>query len=441
MTIKHTTEQIENKAGVALAGELFSMMGIKKIASEKCGKAGETLASMMGTIVQGNSTYESLKYNRDEFFRQALGVGRTFSPETVRLYIGSMGEDCDNILTQLQECNLRLLGKAKLSGIKVRGKEYVPIDTDTTVLDNSGTKKENIGYTYKGVVGYQPLFSYVGLEGYMLKSEMRCGSQHCQKGTPAFLKELVAELPKAIGERKALFRFDAGNDAEETIGAILRDCEGKKTGHKIIVKRNLRSESPEMWLETAKEHGKEEELRRGKKRYTGKIKYGCPMLENYPELSVAYEVIERSIEADGTMNLIPRVEANLWWTNLGCPAKKVIQLYHEHGTMEQYHSEFKTDMGMERMPSGKFAANRILLSLGMCSFNVLRFIGQSALEHRELLPEKTECIRKRIGKVILEIINMACKVVRHARQLVVEIWDRHPWTSVFDRLYLAFETL
>jgi hypothetical protein len=34
-------------------------------------------------------------------------------------------------------------------------------------------------------------------------------------------------------------------------------------------------------------------------------------------------------------------------------AEKVIELYHGHGTMEQYHRELKSDMRVERLPSGK----------------------------------------------------------------------------------------
>jgi len=154
-----------------------------------------------------------------------------------------------------------------------------------------------------------------------------------------------------------------------------------------------------------------------------------------------FEVIERTADREGNVNLLPEIEVNLWWTNLGCSAEKVIQLYHEHGTMEQYHSELKTDMGIERMPSGKFSVNCMLLSVGMCAFNVLRFIGQSALEHKELLPEKTESFRKRLGKVILEMIHMACKLVHHSRQLAVAIWEGHPWTPIFDLLNLTFENL
>jgi hypothetical protein len=368
-------------------------------------------------------------------------LDKTFAPETVRLYLEQLGGDDENILKSLDECNLRLLRKAAITGIKVNGEKLVPVDVDTSPMDNSGTKKENIGYTYKGFSGYHPLFAYIGIEGYMMKNEMRPGSQHCQKGTPAFLTELCDELPQVIGNKKALFRLDSGNDAMETMRAILRDGRGEKRGHNVIIKRNMRLEYPEWWLGTGKLYGKQEELRPGKTRYTGKVTYPCSMTEAFPELSVVFEVTERTADAAGNIELIPVIDVNLWWTNLECEAEEIIQRYHEHGTMEQFHSELKTDMGVERFPSGKYSVNRILLSVAMCAFNILRFIGQTMLVHRELLPEKTECLRKRIGKVILEIIHMACKVVHHSRQFIVEIWEGHPWTPVFDALYTSFELL
>jgi len=48
----------------------------------------------------------------------------------------------------------------------------------------------------------------------------------------------------------------------------------------------------------------------------------------------------------------------------------------KHGTSEQFHSEFKTDMNLERLPSGKFATNALIMSLAGLAYNILRFVGQ-----------------------------------------------------------------
>ena len=64
----------------------------------------------------------------------------------------------------------------------------------------------------------------------------------------------------------------------------------------------------------------------------------------------------------------------------------MIRLYHEHGESEQYHSEIKTDMDVERFPSGKFDTNELVLELTVLAYNILRVIGQknSAEESRML---------------------------------------------------------
>ena len=42
-----------------------------------------------------------------------------------------------------------------------------------------------------------------------------------------------------------------------------------------------------------------------------------------------------------------------WWTNLPDDADIVVRLHHDHATCGQFHNELKSDMGVERLPSGK----------------------------------------------------------------------------------------
>jgi hypothetical protein len=37
-----------------------------------------------------------------------------------------------------------------------------------------------------------------------------------------------------------------------------------------------------------------------------------------------------------------------WWTDLEMAAEDVIELYRQHANSEQFHSEFKTDLDLER---------------------------------------------------------------------------------------------
>ena len=57
----------------------------------------------------------------------------------------------------------------------------------------------------------------------------------------------------------------------------------------------------------------------------------------------------------------------------------MIALYYDHDRHEQFHSEFKFDMDLERLPSGKFDTNYLMRQLAAVAMNLLRLIGQNTL--------------------------------------------------------------
>ena len=113
----------------------------------------------------------------------------------------------------------------------------------------------------------------------------------------------------------------------------------------------------------------------------------------------------------------------------------IISLYHDHGTSEQFHSELKTDMDVERLPSGKTDVNALVLTMSMIAFNTLRWMGQTALANRELLPVQPEVSRKRLRKVISDLVLIASKFVTHAGRRIIEVYSENPWLPVFQKLY------
>ncbi len=178
--------------------------------------------------------------------------------------------------------------------------------------------------------------------------------------------------------------------------------------------------------------------REGKKVYTGVLTADHPKAkkkDNLPALDQVFRVVVRTSDYKGNPYLIPDTEVEVFWTNLYEDPETVINLYHDHGTSEQFHSELKSDMNVERLPSGKFIVNEIILHTAMIAFNTLRLIGQRALQFQELLPYRHKGKRKRLRKVIDDLIRISCKVVSHARKLAIKIWEKDPWYELFKQLY------
>ncbi len=388
--VEFTNERIIPASGLAVVGALLGKSGfIKKLnrmditsnRSQHQIKNGDIVLTYLGMLCMGKPYFEAVHEMDDDkdFYKTALANG------------------------------------------------LVPVDIDVTPMDNSKSKKEGVSRTYKGFDGYAPMMAYIGTEGYAINFELREGKQHCQKGTVEFLQETI-KLCHKLTDKPLLIRLDSGNDSIDNV-AVLMD-----TGCFFIIKRNLRRESTDDWFEMAKQYCQNvNSPRDGKTVYIGSDWKTVTSKQFNKEftLRTGYEITERTIDKYGQFNLVPDVEVETWWTNLGDPDEEIIRLYHAHGECEQFHSEVKTDMDLERLPSGKFATNALVLELGMIAYNILRMIGQGTIGGRAPC-QKRNVKRRRLRTVISNLIMLAGHVTMHARQLIIGLGKSNVWRHIFS---------
>jgi len=437
--ITHTDEVLVSHSGLALAGALLGQSPLRKrLNAIRLGERkrpemphGDVLMAMIGLLCLGKSDYADIEsYRHEEFFCRALGLPQLPSEETLRQRLDQLGTTA---IATLHEESAQLIARHS-PVLTPCHSDWIPLDIDVSPFDNSGTKKEGVAYTYKKLDGYAPNFAYLGVEGYLLHCELRPGNQHCQEGTPEFLDRAI-ELARQVTQGKLLVRMDAGNDDSENLRRLR-----KKKAVGWIIKRNLRRESEADWLEEAQAHGDWEFPREGKEVYTGET-----WKERDAKLyRVVFKVTQRTITADGQRLLVPDIEIATWWTNLKLSPKVVIELYHQHGTSEQFHSELKSDLDLERLPSGKFATNALMLSLGLVAYNLLRLCGQTALAENDELPPEAKMplskpvFRRRLRSVIQDLMYFAARLTRHSHRWGLSLWRSNPWRSVWERVYVRF---
>lgn len=117
-------------------------------------------------------------------------------------------------------------------------------------------------------------------------------------------------------------------------------------------------------------------------------------------------ITERTIDRDGNALLVPQITVEGWWTSLeevACPDETIIDLYCAHATSEQFHSEFKTDLDIERLPSGKFSTNDLVMACAVLAYNILRWIGLVGLL-RDDAPIRHQAKQRRLRTVIQELM-------------------------------------
>lgn len=432
--VEFTNERIIPAGGLSVVGALLgksdfvkklNRMDVTKNRSQHQIKNGDILLTYLGMLCMGKPYFEAVHEMDDdkEFYKAALGITRNIpSEETLRQRMDDIG---DSLRQTILEENIALL---LANDIKPTALEngYVPVDIDVTPMDNSKSKKEGVSRTYKGFDGYAPMMAYIGTEGYAINFELREGKQHCQKGTVEFLQETI-ELCKKLTDQPLLIRLDSGNDSIDNV-AVLMD-----SGCYFIIKRNLRRESKEDWFDMAKQFCKNiENPRDGKTVYKGSDWKTVTNKQFDKEftLRAGYEITERTIDKNGQFYLIPDIEVETWWTNLGVDDQEIINLYHAHGECEQFHSEIKTDMDLERLPSGKFNTNALILELAIMAYNILRMIGQGTIGGRAPR-QKRDVKRRRLHTVISNLIMMACHITSHARQLIMGLGKSNVWRHIF----------
>ena len=305
---------------------------------------------------------------------------------------------------------------------------HVPLDADVFPMDNSNTKKEGVSRTYHGKDGYAPIAAYLGLEGWCLEVELRPGSQHSQEGFIPYLNRVI-DRARTLTAKKLLVRLDSAHDALETRLA-LRDRE--KVSY--IIKWNPRREDTSALCARAFAEGAVTESRPGKKVALLTIRQSKEHEGRTMVFTKVVRVTMRTVDKRGQLLLSPDVTVEGWWTNLDLPEQKIINLYENHGLSEQFHSEFKSDLDLERLPSGKFATNALIMALGSFAYNILRLIGQLGLLG-DYAPVRHPAKRRRLKTVIQELMYLAARLVSTARHLKLRFSRHCPGFEAFVRVY------
>ena len=426
-------EYLSSHSGLALAGAILNRSRIRERLDMVMLPGhpfpeishGEVATAMIGLICLGKPDFDAIEAFRDDsFFLQSLDLNSVPSSPTLRQRLDSVqGAWSDIILNESAHIIGRLAPK-----ITPCHNNMVAVDIDVSPFDNSKTKKEGVSWTYKKFDGYAPIFAYVGEEGYLVNLELRPGSVHSQKETEVFLRRTL-RYARLITQAVFLVRLDSGNDSLDNI----KVCRKEKAHY--IIKRNLRKETPEEWLEIAKKYGQMEEPRQGKQVWSGE-RYIKKQGIKEP-LRLVFRVTRRTMDANRQVLLIPEIEVETYWTSLNDDVATVIRLYRAHATSEQFHSELKTDLGLERLPSGKFQTNELVLLLGMVAYNLLRIIGQESLRAADA-PVRKQVLRRRVRSVMQDLVYLACRLVRHARRWTLSFGRHCPWFTTWRRVYLRF---
>ena len=421
------TEILSPHAGLALVGHYLNqqttLAKTSRTITKRHGIANiDLIRTYLGQICLGKSDFEAVEQSRnDPFFKAAMGIKQSVSSARLRQ---RFDEDAAQLIPLMDTANVEFMKNVDVP-ISLLSTGHVPLDIDVFPMDNSNSKKEGVAYTYKGHDGYAPIAAYFGLEGWCVACELRPGNQHANK---EFLHSLDRILPRVrtLSEAPILMRLDSAHDAIENRQYL------NKNSVDYLIKWNPRKHDPLAWYSRADAEAIWCHLRPGKMEAVF-----SEILDEENYVRRVIKVTVRQSNAKGQLFLEPQISVEGWLTTLPAHVANnhsVIKLYCDHATSEQFHSEFKTDLDLERLPSGKFDTNDLVMVFAVLAYNMLRYMGLKGLMGKEA-PIRHKAKRRRLKTVMQELMYMACRLVFSGRRQTLRFGKHCPGFKAFCTVY------
>lgn len=443
LIVKQLDYDLTPVAGLILVGDYFKRLApvftdVDRALPVRSGVAtSDLLRSYLGLLAQGKSDFDAIEnFRGDPFYKRALGIGLLPSSPTLRQRLDARAADLFDFVPKLIE-RLLVVSRPEL-GLLPCG--WLPLDVDTFVMNNSDTVKDGVGRTYTGVDGYCPLAAYLGSHGLCLELALRPGTQHSATETEFNFERVLpmAQRLSAAGSKAPILaRLDSGFDSAKLMRALHAHNQPGQPRVDWLIKWNPRGTDPAAVLGqlNAAPCTDWQHPRPGKRLAVWEQPVHIEDIEQ--PLRRVLRLTERTIDASGQHLIVPQLVLEGWTTSL--PQKDftpedIIALYADHGTHEQFHAEFKTDMDLERLPSGKFDTNYLVCALAALAMNILRLMGQAGL-HGPDAPVRHSAKRRRIKTVMQELIYRAGRLIRRARRLILGLGANDRAAAAFVRLH------
>ena len=323
------------------------------------------------------------------------------SQPTISRFFNRMDKDT---LNQFEEIHKNLRKKV----YSVEKPNMVLLDIDSTLFNTYGNQ-EGIGFNYHySNNGYHPLLCYDGLNGDLLKAELRDGTVYTSNGATDFLEPLLLEYMENYPSTDVYLRGDSGF----AVPGLFELLEHNACSYAIRLKANNNLYKEAAYLTDKLNHITAH----------NKIDYAvCYGEFLYQAGSWKYprRVVVKAEKPTNQMNYLYTFIV----TNMELEPEGLIQFYCNRGRMENFIKESKNGFDFDSMKSHSKIVNANRLQISMLAYNLFNWF------RRLTLPKK---MRKfQIDTIRLKLIKIASRIVRSARYITFKLCSSCPYKNEF----------
>ena len=317
---------------------------------------------------------------------------------------------------QLDRVSRQLLARAWAAGAGP-GDSPLTIDLDSTICETYGLAKEGARHHgYTGARGYHPLLAIAAGTGEVLMSRLREGRANTARGAAHFLRETVGRVRYGGARGQLTVRADSGFYAHTVVAACRKmDVRFSITIRQRASLRDLIEAIPEedwtpipYWMDGAADVAE-----------TTYIPF-----QTKPDAAPVRLIVRRVKPAPGSqLALFATYSYHGFITDRDGETLELEADHRRHAKIENAIRDLKYGVGLNHLPSGRFAANGAWLAVQVMAHNLARWTARIGLG-QQIVTTKT--LRRRV-------FALAGRITRSARRLTLHLPRRWPWEEQFSR--------
>ena len=415
-------------AGLLLPATLARHLGLRELVDHHLdlggapGRAntGDKLMTLVASAMAGGDCIDDADVLRTGETACTLG-GTVKAPSTLGTFLRSFRW---GHVRQLDRVSRELLARAWAAGAGP-GDAPFTIDLDSTICETYGLAKEGARHHgYTGKRGYHPLLAIAAGTGDVLMSRLREGAP-----TPP------AAPPTSCGRRWDGCATPGPTDDSRygpTAGfythGVVSVCRKMDVRFSITIRqhkslRNLIEAIPEdawtpipYWMDGAADVAETT----------------CTPFQSEPDAAPVRLIVRRVKPTPGSqLALFAKYSYHGFITDRDGELLELEADHRRHAEIENAIRDLKHGMGLNHLPSGRFAANAAWMAVQVMAHNIARWTARIGLGEQVVT---TKTLRRRF-------FSLAGRITRSARRLTLHLPQRWPWEAQFDRALARLRAL
>ena len=406
-------------AGLLLPASLALRLGLGELVNRHVdlgdapGRAnpGDKLMTLVASALAGGDCIDDAEALRSGSTGGVLGCV-VKAPSTLGTFLRSFRW---GHVRQLDRVSRELLARAWAASGGL-GDGPLTIDLDSTICEAYGLGKEGARrHGYTGQRGYHPLLAVAAGTGEVLMARLREGRSNTARGAAHFLRETLGRVRYTGARGQLTVRADSGFYTH----SIVAVCRKMGVRFSITVRqhrslRNLIEAIPERewrpipyWMEGAAAVAEAE--------YTP--------FQGEPGAATVRLIVRRVKPTPGSqLALFAKYSYHACITDRQGDILELEADHRRHAEIENAIRDLKYGVGLNHLPSGRFAANAAWLAVQVMAHNLARWTARIALAEPTAT---TKTIRRRF-------FSLAGRITRSARRLTLHLPQGWPWENQFN---------